>query len=227
MIIKIIKRSFGVIFGLVCLGLITVTAAEVLSFKVIYDAGGIFLGFLCIILLSLLSSTFLSSSFEIPKWKAYSMRGGLFAVFVFYCLILLNLLFTSRHYLFEYAFTSNITQHIAIGTNFIPFHTILNYIKNSETFSPTILNANLLGNLLAFAPMGCFLPVLFPKLKKYVSFVYVLFFTILVIELAQFITNLGILDIDDMILNLTGASIAFFLFRLPFFQNLYQKLHWI
>ena len=227
MIIKIVKRGFGIILGLVCLSLITVTAIEVLSFKIVYDAGGIFLGFLCISLLSLLSSAFLSSTFELKKWKEYSMRGGLLVVFVFYCLILLNLLFTSRHFLFEYAFTSNITQRIAIGTNFIPFHTILNYIKNSETFSPTILNANLLGNLLAFAPMGCFLPVLFPKLKKYLAFLYVLFFTIVVVELAQFITNLGILDIDDLILNLAGASIAFFIFRLPLFQKLYQKLHWI
>ena len=227
MVIKIIKRTFSAIFGLLCLGLILVTAVEILSFRVTYDPGGVFLGLFSITLLSLLSSSLLSSSFEEIQWKQYSMRAGLFLVFVFYCLILLNLLFTSRHRFFDYALTSNITERITSGTNFIPFHTLISYFKNSDSLDPRIISTNIYGNLLAFAPMGFFLPVLFQKLRKYLPFACVMFTMIIVIELAQFITNLGILDIDDLIINLLGATIGFFLFRLPFIKKFFRKLHWI
>ncbi len=227
MVIKILKRSFSAILGLLCLGLILVSAIEILSFRVRYDAGGIFLGLFSITLLSLLASSLLSSSFEDITWKRHSMRTGLWLIFVFYCFILLNLLFTSRNFFYEYAFTSNIKQRLISGTNFIPFHTIISYYKNSDSLEPVIINTNIFGNLLAFSPMGFFLPVLFPKLRKFLSFAIVMFFIIVVIELAQFITNLGILDIDDLILNLCGAFIAFTLCKLQIFKILFQKLHWI
>lgn len=227
MVIKILKRGFSAIFGLLCIGLILVSAVEILSFRVTYDAGGVFLGAFSITLLSLLSSSLLSSSFEEIRWKQYSMKAGLLLVFVFYSLLLLNLLFTGRHFFFEYAFTSNIKDRLETGTNFIPFHTIISYIKNADSLDQSIINANIFGNLLAFAPMGFFLPALFQKLRKFLPFICIMLFMIIVIEIAQFITNLGFLDIDDLILNLLGATIAFYLCKLPFLQKLFQKLHWI
>lgn len=227
MVIKILKRGFSAILGLLCIGLILATAVEVLSFRVSFNAGGVFLGIFSITLLSLIASLLLSSSFQEIKWKQYSMKAGLFLIFVFYCLILLNLLFTSRHYFFEFAFSNNMKRRIATSTNFIPFHTMISYLKNSDNLSSTVIYTNIYGNLIAFAPMGFFLPRLFQKLRKFLPFVCVMTLTISAIELAQFITNLGVMDIDDLILNLSGAIIAFFLCKLPFLEKLFQRLHWI
>ncbi|WP_049762416.1 VanZ family protein [Lachnoclostridium phytofermentans] len=227
MVIKILKRGISAILGLLCIGLILVTAVEVLSFHVGYDTGGVFLGLFSITLLSLIASSLLSSSFQEIKWKQYSMRAGLLLIFVFYCLILLNLLFTSRHFFFENAFSSNIKRRFMTGTNFIPFHTMMSYLKNSDNLNSSIIYTNIFGNLAAFAPMGFFLPLLFQKLRKFLPFACVMFLTIAVIELAQFITNLGVMDIDDLILNLSGASIAFFLCKLPFLMKIFQRFHWI
>ncbi|WP_312371816.1 VanZ family protein [Lachnoclostridium sp.] len=227
MVIKILKRVFSAIFGLLCIGLILASAVEVLSFRVRYDVGGVFLGLFCITLLSLLASSLLSSSFQEIKWKQHSMKAGLFLIFAFYCLILLNLLFISRHIFFEYAFSSNIKSRIATSTNFIPFHTMISYLKNSDNFESTVIYTNIIGNLLAFAPMGFFLPLLFQKLKNFLPFACVMVLTITVIELIQFITNLGIMDIDDLILNLCGAIFAFYLCKLPFLKKLFQRFHWI
>ncbi|ABX43645.1 VanZ family protein [Lachnoclostridium phytofermentans ISDg] len=113
------------------------------------------------------------------------------------------------------------------GTNFIPFHTMMSYLKNSDNLNSSIIYTNIFGNLAAFAPMGFFLPLLFQKLRKFLPFACVMFLTIAVIELAQFITNLGVMDIDDLILNLSGASIAFFLCKLPFLMKIFQRFHWI
>ncbi len=188
MVIKILKRSFSAIFGLLCIGLILVTAIEVLSFRVKYDTGGVFLGFFSIILLSLLASSLLSSSFEEITWKQYSMKTGLILIFVFYCLILFHLHFTSRH---------------------------------------TFINTNIYKNVIAFAPMGFFLPLLFQKLRKFLPFICAVILMIAVIELAQFIMDFGILNIKDFIFNLSSTALAFFLCKSRFLKKLFHKLHWL
>jgi glycopeptide antibiotics resistance protein len=104
---------------------------------------------------------------------------------------------------------------------------MISYLKNSDNLESAVINTNIYGNLAAFAPMGFFLPLLFQKLKKFLPFVCVMFLTISVIELAQFITNLGVMDIDDLILNLSGATIAFWLCKIPFLKKLFQRFHWI
>lgn len=66
-----------------------------------------------------------------------------------------------------------------------------------------------MSNILAFIPMGFFLPILFPKQNTFKTFIFTNTIIILIIETMQLLSESGSFDIDDFILNLTGAIIIF------------------
>ena len=67
-----------------------------------------------------------------------------------------------------------------------------------------------------------FLPVLFPPLRKFFRTVLSVTFIIAVIELCQLALMVGSCDIDDLILNVSGAALGYGLYRL--FALLRRKL---
>ena len=73
---------------------------------------------------------------------------------------------------------------------------------------------NLVGNVVAFIPFGVFLPVLFQKCRNF--FLTVLFsmeFS-LCVEVIQLVGKVGILDVDDVILNTLGGLFGYVLYWL-------------
>lgn len=72
---------------------------------------------------------------------------------------------------------------------------------------------NIFGNLAALMPTALFLPLLLPKQRESKTFVLTVTGMVLVIEAAQFATLSGSFDIDDLILNVGGAWLAFVLLR--------------
>lgn len=91
------------------------------------------------------------------------------------------------------------------GFNFIPFKEMLRYKFGSRLFFK-----NVIGNLLMFVPFGFFTAYILREIKLR----WVLFITVIVsitIELTQ--TQIGrVFDIDDVILNLLGGCIGYFVF---------------
>ena len=73
---------------------------------------------------------------------------------------------------------------------------------------------NLLGNILLFTHLGIFLPVLFPPLRKFFRTLLSVTFIITIIELCQLALMVGSCDIDDLILNVSGAALGYGLYRL-------------
>jgi glycopeptide antibiotics resistance protein len=66
-------------------------------------------------------------------------------------------------------------------------------------------------------PLGIYLPLLYKKLRKLSGFFTVLLISFLVsvgIELLQLATNYRSTDVDDVILNTSGACAGFFLYQL-------------
>ena len=114
--------------------------------------------------------------------------------------------------------------HLKYATNFIPFKEISAYLTNMFRGSFRYSVVNIFGNLIAFSPMGFFLPVLFKKLRKFIPFIIVTVGIIAAVEALQFLLLVGRCDIDDLMLNSIGAIIAYFIFRLKFFQNMFYKL---
>jgi glycopeptide antibiotics resistance protein len=94
--------------------------------------------------------------------------------------------------------------------NLIPFKTISEYIMaaiDGNIRGHAI--RNLIGNLFLLLPLGFYLPFLFKKATALRMYAVVVAAFIVIIEVVQLITMSGSLDIDDFILNFTGAIIGF------------------
>lgn len=97
------------------------------------------------------------------------------------------------------------------AANFVPFHTIKLYLSDRMPRRKAILN--LWGNFLGFIPAGFMLPFLFRKLDSILKITVATFFISLAFELIQLVTNTGVFDVDDLILNTTGGLAGGILFR--------------
>ncbi|WP_276088085.1 VanZ family protein [Pedobacter sp. JY14-1] len=85
--------------------------------------------------------------------------------------------------------------------NLLPFRTILAYLLGEKGLM--IGGINLIGNIILLIPMGLLLPLVFPKLnwKKTIVLAAAIGFSI---EGIQVLLQVGIFDIDDVILNGLG-----------------------
>ena len=131
-------------------------------------------------------------------------------LFVVYAGVLLWLLF-DRPVACDPA--SDYAQLLRGNMNLIPFQTIGNYWKvvTRWEFTPLFRHCviNLGGNVILFIPIGYFLPRLWPFLRNFFSFLLTCTMAITLVELLQLVTLLGSLDIDDLILNLSGMIVGY------------------
>lgn len=114
-------------------------------------------------------------------------------------------------------------EQVKMNINLMPFRTISQYlyllIKRSNKY--LIFNAfiNLFGNIVAFIPMGIFLPSLFRAVHKFLPFILCSTLIIIGIECIQLFMLRGCCDIDDFILNLFGATLG------KLTLHIYGKVH--
>jgi glycopeptide antibiotics resistance protein len=101
----------------------------------------------------------------------------------------------------------------ARSINLIPLHTIWGYFSGGDHVSASIGMDNVLGNIIVFAPYGLYIQVIRKDKRFNISFLQILL-TSAVIEIIQFIFNLGAADIDDVILNCLGGLIGIFLYKI-------------
>lgn len=144
--------------------------------------------------------------------KQSRLRLYFFGLFLYYSWILSNMLF------FDAAFGREANAVTAFShLNLEPLRTIRNYLRAYElgNISGGLVVLNLLGNLAAFAPLGFFLPALFRHMRNFLF--YFLTTTVLIcsVESIQFISGAGSCDVDDLILNLTGALFVWLTVQLP------------
>ena len=113
----------------------------------------------------------------------------------------------------------SLLDHIRYNTNFIPFKTIWEYavhIKN-ETVNLDSIVWNLLGNLILYLPFGGFLPLIFSKLRSFKKTICISLAVIFLAELSQMLFIYGRFDVDDIILNTSGAAIGYLIWK-PFYR---------
>ena len=125
-------------------------------------------------------------------------------LFFMYLTYLLFLTFFSRHYGRGFFIYRRI--------NIIPLKTILQYATSS--YNTNIIVTNLLGNILAFVPMGFLVPLIWRRLSSFIKVLLVSFAASLAIEAAQFITGAGAADIDDLILNTAGGILGYIFYAI-------------
>jgi glycopeptide antibiotics resistance protein len=108
-------------------------------------------------------------------------------------------------------------------TNFVPFKTIQCYWAYSQ-FNIKASVLNLAGNVIAFAPFAFFVPLLLKKFSTFVRFFILIFLTVVSIEILQFILLTGSCDIDDIILNVSGACFLYLFLHIKPIRILVNKI---
>ena len=127
-------------------------------------------------------------------------------LFVLYLLALLYILFLMDAR--EAAFHS---------VNWVPLRTIRMFFKYyfiHPHFSFSAWFNNIFGNIGLLVPMGFLLPILSGRRMSFLQIGMITFNFILIVEWLQYMTGVGAADIDDLILNLSGALIGYALYRL-------------
>ena len=150
------------------------------------------------------------------------------ALFIIYCLLLITILFLNNEYrMGGFQNINTFSKEHFETSNLIPFATIIEYIIGviSNDINTNIVIINFATNLLLFAPMGFFIPVLFQnRIKNIKQFVIMIIILTLIVEMLQFITYRGSTDIDDIILNTIGAVIMYMIMRTKFAKKLLKKV---
>lgn len=166
------------------------------------------------------------SSIQEAGLRLKVMKVSSIIIFVFYDILLIYELFLNERH-FRAISTMSVTEYARRNTNFIPFKTIGQYIQSSVngSINKSIITENLLGNILAFAPMGILLPYIFQSLRNFKKFIFVMIIILISVEIGQLITRTGSCDIDDVILNLSGAILFFWLWSLNLTQKILGKMY--
>lgn len=111
--------------------------------------------------------------------------------------------------------------------NLTPLHTIrtvyLNGYCNGYITAGSLL-LNLAGNLFVFAPLAFFIPYLWRGKHPFLRVFSLTLIAVLSVELCQLALMCGSCDVDDVILNLGGALIAYLLLRLPPVRRLVARV---
>ncbi|MCW3117322.1 MAG: hypothetical protein JWM28_1404 [Chitinophagaceae bacterium] len=91
--------------------------------------------------------------------------------------------------------------------NFTPFASLKYFYSVRKRYS--YVAKNILGNIMGFIPLGVLFPVLFVSLQRVWKTVALVFLISLLFETIQLMTNLGVFDVDDLLLNTVGGAIGY------------------
>jgi len=150
-------------------------------------------------LLIIMGNSIYSNNYvEKIKDKEKINKISLLIIAVYYCILLFNMTFFARF--------TNVNSY-----NLIPFKTIYEIILNNSLYSIII---NIFGNLIVFMPIEYFLIKLFNINKFKINFI-ISFIIILMCEIIQYVFKLGVFDVDDIILCVSGMML---------FYSVYNKI---
>lgn len=115
-------------------------------------------------------------------------------------------------------------SYIDIFVNLVPFKTIKRFFNAFGRINSRYLIYNLLGNLICLMPLSLLLPKIYKVQNNFFIFTITILLTTLTIELTQLITCTGFFDIDDIILNATGALIAYLILKIKPLERFTSKI---
>ena len=105
--------------------------------------------------------------------------------------------------------TGTVSSNHGYRYNLEPLKEIKRFINHVDALGVWPVFLNIGGNILAFVPFGYFLPSLSTHKLKFFQ-VFLLSFELSIgIELVQLLSKVGSFDVDDLLLNTTGAVLGF------------------
>lgn len=165
---------------------------------------------------------------------AYKIMKTTFSVFfALYVFLLITLILFDKYFgrvgfsLVNLWKTDTITYYIQNSLNLIPLKTIFEYFYGafiSSSIAVKTAITNIFGNIVAFVPFAFFLPLLFNKYKSFKKFIITMLIIVILVEILQFVLLTGSCDIDDVILNVAGACIAYKILNVKIIKNLISKI---
>lgn len=140
------------------------------------------------------------------------MKHKLFrALFVLYAGLMLWLLFIRWRSVAVTDYWSQLLSRL----NLVPFSSIGSMLRTLwyNPYPAVLWNVvyNIGGNIIMFVPLGFFLRALFPGLKHFRRCMGAVAAIMAVVELTQLFTLRGFCEVDDLMLNLLGAAIGFWI----------------
>ena len=165
------------------------------------------------------------------KYKNTFYRLNLIIWFILYVIFLLKITLLDSYY-FRNGFLLVKWNKVVLYdyyynvVNLIPFRMIIKlFIEYFDgDLSLTLLIQNIIGNFVVCMPFAFFLPRLLKKENNLKVFLITMFVIVSVIELTQFLTLSGTFDVDDYLLNISGAIIMFKLLHNNKINNMIEYL---
>ena len=192
------------------------------SVKIVSDAVSVISGFT--------ASFFYCLTLNEKKANVF-MRRVLFLLFVFYIIMLVDFTLIDDNFgrnIFNFLSWDRkaFAEYLNTSTNFIPFATVKlfinGYVKDYLSFWDTSLN--LLGNFLVFMPFTFFTAIFFYKPRPYLKMFFTVLIATVAIELLQLLFLTGSTDIDDLILNTSGAMLCYYVLHK---KRISKVFHWL
>lgn len=114
-----------------------------------------------------------------------------------------------------------LADYIQYNVNLMPFESITLYLValRDGTLTWQMVSLNLIGNTVVFMPFAYFLPIFFKLQRRWYIFLVTLLLVVTSVEILQVVTRTGSGDIDDLILNVFGAMIAYIVMKIPFVKK--------
>lgn len=150
-------------------------------------------------------------------------------LFSFYIFQMIYILFFASEFARDYvdlrsqSYPDALRMQWTYGTNLKPLATIhqMMAIFDMPYVDNRIAIMNLLGNFVAFMPFSFFLLLLTDWAKRPLKFLSCIALLIIAVEVIQFFTLSGTMDIDDFILNFSGVLLSYLMLRYtPLYKNL-------
>ena len=153
-------------------------------------------------------------------------RALMWITFAAYAAVLLYLLLLNRPYPYV---RMPLTEYFQHAVNLVPFKTIVELLERNaqRSINPDTVYNNAVGNFLLFLPMGIYLPSMFIQKRRIGGLLKTVFLTVLLVETAQLLLRIGSFDVDDILLNVSGAAAGFAVWRTPGVQKLLRRMQWL
>lgn len=128
-------------------------------------------------------------------------------LFIGYLIVLSYFLFFSEYY-GRTEISSEYRYNLKLFTE------IRRFIVYRDTLGMQTVIVNLVGNVVAFMPLGSILPVLNRKNASFFRILVIVMFFSTLIESLQLVYHVGIFDVDDIFLNTCGGGLGYFVYLL-------------
>ncbi len=145
---------------------------------------------------------------ELDKNKLLKITYSI--LLILYIIMILNMTIFDRHMqAFVWRGFDNYFKYG--GFNIIPFRTIFKYFIEIKRYWPWLFMVNIFGNIVILMPVQYLMIKVFGRLS-FQKYFLINIIMVSLIEVLQLVSGCGSLDIDDLILNVIGMSIVYFIY---------------